>query len=82
MPHTRKNLVTLWQMSALKRNIELLAPARDYHSAVDAVDCGADAIYIGAGRFGARYAATNSVEDIARAVEYAQGLCYAQHPAL
>ena len=71
MPHTRKNLVTLWQMSALKRNIELLAPARDYLSAVDAVDCGADAIYIGAGRFGARYAATNSVEDIARAVEYA-----------
>ena len=51
--------------------VELLAPARDYETAVDAIDCGADAVYIGAGKFGARYAATNSVEDIARTVEYA-----------
>ena len=58
-------------MSQSIRNIELLAPAKDYLSAVDAIDCGADAIYIGAGRFGARYAATNSTEDIARVVEYA-----------
>ena len=58
-------------MSQSIRNIELLAPAKDYISAVDAIDCGADAIYIGAGRFGARYAATNSTEDIARVVEYA-----------
>ena len=58
-------------MSQSIRNIELLAPAKDYLSAVDAIDCGADAIYIGAGRFGARYAATNTTEDIARAVEYA-----------
>ena len=71
LPLKAKNLVTLWQMSATIRNIELLAPAKEYQSAVDAVDCGADAIYIGAGRFGARYAATNSVEDIARVVEYA-----------
>ena len=54
-----------------KRQIELLAPAKDYASAVDAIDCGADAVYIGAGKFGARYAATNSIEDIARVVEYA-----------
>ena len=66
-----KNFVTLCQMSQSIRNIELLAPAKDYLSAVDAIDCGADAIYIGAGRFGARYAATNSTEDIARVVEYA-----------
>ena len=58
-------------MSQSIRNIELLAPAKDYLSAVDAIDCGADAIYIGAGRFGARYAATNTTEDIARVVEYA-----------
>ena len=64
-------LVTLCQMSQSIRNIELLAPAKDYLSAVDAVNCGADAVYIGASRFGARYAATNSVEDVARAVEYA-----------
>ena len=53
------------------RKIELLAPAKDYDSAVDAIDCGADAVYIGAGKFGARYAATNSVADIARVAEYA-----------
>ncbi len=53
------------------RKIELLAPAKDYDTAVDAIDCGADAVYIGAGKFGARHSATNSVEDIARVVEYA-----------
>ena len=53
------------------RKLELLAPAKDYDSAVDAIDCGADAVYIGAGKFGARYAATNTIEDIARVVEYA-----------
>ena len=66
MPHRANKFVTLWQMSVSIRNIELLAPAKDYLSAVDAIDCGADAVYIGAGRFGARYAATNSVEDIAK----------------
>ena len=71
MPHRANKLVTLWQMSVSIRNIELLAPAKDYLSAVDAIDCGADAVYIGAGRFGARYAATNSVEDIAKVVDYA-----------
>ncbi len=55
----------------MKRKIELLAPAKDYDTAVDAIDCGADAVYIGGGKFGARHAATNSVEDIARVVEYA-----------
>lgn len=58
-------------MSTTKRYIELLAPAKDLQSAKDAVDCGADAVYIGAAKFGARHAATNSVEDIAQAVDYA-----------
>ena len=58
----------------MSRKIELLAPAKDYASAVDAIDCGADAVYIGAGKFGARYAATNTIEDIARVVEHAH--CY------
>lgn len=53
------------------RRIELLAPARDYASAVSAVDFGADAVYIGGPRFGARQAAGNSVEEIARVAEYA-----------
>ena len=53
------------------RKLELLAPAKDFDTAVDAIDCGADAVYIGAGKFGARHSATNAVEDIARVAEYA-----------
>ena len=53
------------------RKLELLAPAKDYETAVDAINCGADAVYIGAGKFGARHSATNSVEDIAKVAEYA-----------
>lgn len=55
-----------------KRKIELLAPARDYDTAVAAIDFGADAVYMGAPRFGARYAAGNSIDDISRTVEYAK----------
>ena len=51
--------------------IELLAPAKNLETAIDAVNHGADAVYIGAPRFGARQAAGNSVEDIAELVEYA-----------
>ena len=58
-------------MSNTPTKIELLAPARNYETAVDAINHGADAVYIGAPRFGARQAAGNSVEDIARLVEYA-----------
>lgn len=53
------------------RSIELLAPARDYASAVAAVDYGADAVYMGGAKFGARQAAGNATEEIARTVEYA-----------
>ena len=59
------------QNCASVRRIELLAPARDYLSAVAAVDYGADAVYIGGARFGARQAAGNPAEEIARVVEYA-----------
>ena len=58
-------------MSKNIRNIELLCPARDYRAAVAAIDCGADALYIGASSFGARRAATNTSDDIARVVAYA-----------
>ena len=51
--------------------IELLAPARDGAVAVEAIRHGADAVYIGAESFGARAAAGNSTDDIARVVEYA-----------
>ncbi len=51
--------------------VELLAPARDYEAAVAAIEAGADAIYMGGARFGARVAAGNSIEEIRRTVEYA-----------
>lgn len=54
-----------------KRTIELLAPARNLACGLAAVDHGADAVYIGAPRFGARAAATNTAEDIGRLVAYA-----------
>lgn len=53
------------------KRIELLAPAKDYEAAVAAVEYGADALYIGGSRFGARQGATNPVEEIARVVAYA-----------
>lgn len=51
--------------------IELLAPAKDLDVAIAAIDCGADAIYMGANKFGARANATNSLDDIKAVVEYA-----------
>ena len=54
-----------------KRKIELLAPAKNLECGMAAVDHGADAVYIGAPRFGARAAAGNSLEDIAALVQYA-----------
>jgi putative protease len=51
--------------------IELLAPARDAKTAIMAIECGADAVYVGAPRFGARQAAGNSLDDIRRVVEFA-----------
>lgn len=59
-------------MAETVRLIELLAPARDYITAAAAIDYGADAIYMGGPKFGARHAAGNSIEDIARATEYAR----------
>ncbi len=53
------------------KRIELLAPAKDYAAAVAAVDYGADALYIGGARFGARQAATNSIDEVGRVVQYA-----------
>lgn len=50
---------------------ELLAPAKDKQTAFAAIDCGADAVYIGANSFGARKNAPNSLEDIKEVVNYA-----------
>ena len=54
-----------------QRKIELLAPAKNLECGIAAIDHGADAVCIGAPKFGARAAAVNSLEDIAALVEYA-----------
>lgn len=55
-----------------RRAIELLAPAKDPEQGMAAIDCGADAVYIGASAFGARYAAANDPEAITRLIDYAR----------
>ena len=51
--------------------IELLSPARNLECGLAAVDHGADAVYIGAAKYGARASAGNSVQDIAALCKYA-----------
>jgi putative protease len=55
----------------MKKKIELLAPAGNAEIGMAAIDCGADAVYIGAPKFGARKAAGNSIEDIKLLTDYA-----------
>ena len=52
-------------------HIELLSPAKDLASGIEAINHGADAVYIGAPAFGARAAAGNSIADIEQLVRYA-----------
>lgn len=54
-----------------QRPIELLAPAKNLECGIEAINHGADAVYIGAPRFGARAAAGNSLADIEALVQYA-----------
>ena len=58
-------------MEKESRAIELLSPAKDLTCGVEAINHGADAVYIGAPRFGARSAAGNTVEDIRTLCDYA-----------
>ena len=53
------------------RALELLAPAKNLEYGIAAIDHGADAVYIGASRFGARAAVGNSVADIRKLCDYA-----------
>jgi putative protease len=53
------------------RRIELLAPAKNLETGKAAIDHGADAVYIGAPKYGARAAAGNSLADIAELTAYA-----------
>ena len=52
-------------------HLELLSPARDADIGIEAVNHGADAVYIGGPGFGARDKASNDVEDIARLARHA-----------
>ena len=47
----------------MKREIEILAPAGSYESMKAAIAAGADAVYIGGSRFGARAYADNLTEE-------------------
>lgn len=51
--------------------MELLSPAKDLETGIAAINAGADAVYIGARKFGARISAGNPLEDIKSLVEYA-----------
>ena len=51
--------------------LELLSPAKNYEQGCEAINHGADAVYIGAPSFGARVAAGNSVEEIESLARYA-----------
>jgi 23S rRNA 5-hydroxycytidine C2501 synthase len=57
--------------TAKVRQIELLSPAKDLSCGIAAVNCGADAVYIGAPRFSARQAAAAEISDIEKLSSYA-----------
>jgi len=54
-----------------RHEIELLAPARDADIGIEAVNHGADAVYIGGPSFGARDKAGNELSDLERLVTHA-----------
>ncbi len=50
---------------------ELLVPANNKHVAIQAIKAGADAVYIGYSKYGARIQAGNSMEDLIDLIEFA-----------
>ena len=58
-------------MSHDRHVLELLAPAKTADIGIEAINHGADAVYIGGPGFGARASAENSVADIARLAAHA-----------
>ncbi len=51
--------------------LELLSPAKNYEQGREAINHGADAVYIGATNFGARVAAANSLQELEQLTRYA-----------
>lgn len=58
-------------MQKTRKHLELLAPAKNADYGIEAINHGADAVYIGGPAFGARAKAPNTVQDIARLVQHA-----------
>jgi len=58
-------------MAISPASLELLAPAKNADIAIQAILCGADAVYMGASSHGARRAAANSIDDMRRVVDFA-----------
>ena len=58
-------------MKTSRRHLELLSPAKNAEFGIEAINHGADAVYIGGPAYGARAKAPNTVEDIARLVTHA-----------
>lgn len=58
-------------MQKTRKHLELLAPAKNADFGIEAINHGADAVYIGGPAFGARAKAPNTVQDIARLVQHA-----------
>lgn len=58
-------------MQKTRQHLELLAPAKNADFGIEAINHGADAVYIGGPAFGARAKAPNTVQDIARLVQHA-----------
>ncbi|AVS95925.1 peptidase U32 family protein [Paracidovorax avenae] len=58
-------------MSLLPHQLELLSPARDADIGIEAVNHGADAVYIGGPAFGARASAGNEMRDLERLIRHA-----------
>ena len=58
-------------MSLLPHQIELLSPARDAAIGIEAVNHGADAVYIGGPAFGARAGAGNDIRELERLITHA-----------
>ena len=58
-------------MQKTRHHLELLAPAKNADFGIEAINHGADAVYIGGPAFGARAKAPNTLEDIMRLVKHA-----------
>ncbi|MGE5385891.1 MAG: peptidase U32 family protein [Betaproteobacteria bacterium] len=54
-----------------RRPLELISPARNLEFGIEAINHGADAVYIGGPSFGARAAAGNPIDHIAKLAAYA-----------